>query len=68
MPAPLGKFTCRVTLMERTPPHVAEARESLEQIVRQGQRAADMIQSVRSMFKSKELARVSVDASKRGLS
>jgi hypothetical protein len=54
--------------MARTPPDVAEARESLEQIVRQGQRAADMIQSMRSMFKSKELARVSVDASKRGLS
>ena len=47
--------------MARTPPDVAEARESLEQIVREGQRAADMIQSVRSMFKSKELACVSVD-------
>ena len=47
--------------MARTPPDVAEARESLEQIVREGQRAADMIQSVRSMFKSKELASVSVD-------
>ena len=45
----------------RTPPDVAEARESLEQIVRESQRAADMIQSVRSMFKSKELACVSVD-------
>jgi signal transduction histidine kinase len=54
--------------MARTPPDVAEARESLEQIVREGQRAAEVIQSVRSMFKSKELARVSVDASKRGLS
>ena len=47
--------------MARTPPGVAEARESLEQIVREGQRAADVIQSVRSMFKSKELARASVD-------
>ena len=47
--------------MARTPPDVAEARESLEQIVREGQRAADVIQSVRSMFKSKELARASVD-------
>jgi C4-dicarboxylate-specific signal transduction histidine kinase len=47
--------------MARTPPDVAEARESLEQIVREGQRAADVIQSVRSMFKSKELARTSVD-------
>jgi len=47
--------------MARTPPDVAEARESLEQIVREGQRAADVIQSVCSMFKSKELARASVD-------
>jgi C4-dicarboxylate-specific signal transduction histidine kinase len=47
--------------MARTPPDVAEARESLEQIVREGQRAADVIQSVRSMFKSKELPRASVD-------
>ena len=47
--------------MARTPPDVAEARESLEQIVREGQRAAEVIQSVRSMFKSKELARASVD-------
>src|SRR5215510_889756 len=47
--------------MARTPPDVAEARESLEQIVRESQRAADVIQSVRSMFKSNELARASVD-------
>lgn len=47
--------------MARTPPDVAEVRESLGQIVREGQRAADVIQSVRSMFKSKELARTSVD-------
>ena len=47
--------------MARTPPDVAEARESLEQIVREGQRAADVIQSVRSMFKSKEVARASID-------
>ena len=47
--------------MARTPPGVAEARESLEQIVREGQRAAEVIQSVRSMFKSKELVRASVD-------
>jgi C4-dicarboxylate-specific signal transduction histidine kinase len=47
--------------MARTPPDVTEARESLEQIVREGQRAAEVIQSVRSMFKSKELVRASVD-------
>src|SRR5262245_63342210 len=47
--------------MARTPPDVAEARESLEQIVREGQRAADVIQSVRSMFKSNEVASASID-------
>jgi signal transduction histidine kinase len=47
--------------MARTPPDVAEARESLEQIVHEGQRAADVIQSVRSMFKSKEVASISID-------
>ncbi|MGB8555336.1 MAG: ATP-binding protein, partial [Pseudolabrys sp.] len=47
--------------MARTPPDVTEARERLEQIVREGQRAAEVIQSVLSMFKSKELARASVD-------
>src|SRR5262249_26260918 len=45
----------------RTPPELVEVRESIEQIVREGQRAADVVQSVRSMFKTKELARVSVD-------
>jgi len=39
--------------MARTPPDVAEARESLERIVHGGQRGADVIQSVRSMFKSR---------------
>jgi PAS domain S-box-containing protein len=45
----------------RTPPDLAEARESFEQIVREGERATDVVQSVRSMFKSKEPARVSID-------
>lgn len=45
----------------RTPPELVEVRESIEQIVREGQRAADVVQSVRSMFKTKELARVFVD-------
>jgi len=57
----LANANAALRWMARTPPDVAEARESLEQIVREGQRAADVIQSVRSMFKSKELARASVD-------
>jgi len=47
--------------MAQTPPALDEARECFEQIVHEGQRAADVIQTVRAMFKSKELARVSID-------
>jgi len=47
--------------MERTPPHLNEIRESFEQIGQEGRRAAEVIDSIRSMFKSKELAHVSVD-------
>src|SRR5262249_1203214 len=48
--------------LARTPPDLAEVRQSIEEIVREGQRAADVVQSVRSMFKPKEeLVRVSVD-------
>jgi PAS domain S-box-containing protein len=45
----------------QTPPPLDEARECLEQIVGEGQRAADVVQSVRAMFKSKELTRASID-------
>ena len=47
--------------MERTPPDLAEARESFEQIGQEGQRAAEVIESVRSMFRSRELAHASID-------
>jgi PAS domain S-box-containing protein len=47
--------------MDRTPPHLNEIRESFEQIGQEGRRAAEVIDSIRSMFKSKELAHVSVD-------
>jgi PAS domain S-box-containing protein len=47
--------------MERSPPHLDEIRESFEQIGQEGRRAAEVIDSVRSMFKSKELAQGSVD-------
>ena len=46
---------------QRTPPHLDEIRESFEQIGQEGRRAAEVIESIRSMFKSKELAHVSVD-------
>jgi PAS domain S-box-containing protein len=47
--------------MAQTPPALDEARECFEQIVGEGQRAADVVQSVRAMFKSKGLGRVSID-------
>jgi PAS domain S-box-containing protein len=47
--------------MERTPPDLAEARESFEQIGQEGRRAADVIESVRSMFKSTELPHAPID-------
>ena len=47
--------------LARTPPELGEARESIEQIVREGQRAAEVVRSVRSMFKSKESTRVTID-------
>jgi PAS domain S-box-containing protein len=48
--------------LARTPPDLGEVRENIEEIVREGQRAADVVRSVRSMFKSKEeLVRVSID-------
>jgi len=47
--------------MARTPPDLTEGRESFERIVREGQHVSDVIQSVRSMFKSKEVARASID-------
>jgi signal transduction histidine kinase len=47
--------------MARTPPNLAEARERFESIADGSQRAAEVIQSVRAMFETKELARVSVD-------
>ena len=62
---PLGAILANASAglrwMAQSPPNLAEARESFEQIVRDGQRTADVIQSVRAMFKSKELALVSID-------
>ena len=47
--------------LARSPPDLAEVRESIEQIVREGQRAADVVQSVRSMFKSRDLERAPIN-------
>ena len=46
---------------ERIPPAIDRALECFEQIVRAGQRAADVLEGVRAMFKSKELACVPID-------
>jgi PAS domain S-box-containing protein len=48
--------------LARTPPDLGEARESFEQVVREGRHAGEVIQGLRSMFKSKELEHhVSID-------
>jgi PAS domain S-box-containing protein len=47
--------------MAQTPPALDEARECFGQIVGDGQHAADVVQSVRAMFKSKELTHASID-------
>jgi len=46
---------------ERIPPAIDRARECFEQIVRAGQHAAGVLEGVRTMFKSKELASVQID-------
>jgi PAS domain S-box-containing protein len=47
--------------LERTPPAIDKARECFEKIVCAGQSAADVLESVRAMFKSKVLASVPID-------
>jgi len=48
--------------LARTPPDLGGVRKSFEETVREGQRAADVVRSVRSMFKSEEeLVHVSID-------
>lgn len=62
---PLGAIVANASAglrwMAKTPPAFDEVRGCFERIVREGRRTADVIQSVRAMFKSKELARVSID-------
>jgi PAS domain S-box-containing protein len=47
--------------LARTPPDLSEARANFEQIVRDGRHAAEVIEGLRSIFKSKESAHISVD-------
>ena len=47
--------------LARTPPDLSEARGNFEQIVREGRHAAEVIEGLRSIFKSKESAHISVD-------
>jgi PAS domain S-box-containing protein len=62
---PLGAIVANASAglrwMAQTPPALDEARECFAQIVHEGQRAAEVIQSVRAMFQSKGLTRVSID-------
>ena len=47
--------------LERTPPAIDRARECFEQIVRAGQRAADVLDRVRAMFKFRKRASTPID-------
>jgi C4-dicarboxylate-specific signal transduction histidine kinase len=51
--------------LKQTPPAIDKAQQCFEQIVRAGQSAADVLESVRAMFKSKKLASVPIDVNKR---
>jgi PAS domain S-box-containing protein len=65
MNQPLGAIVANASAglrwIEQIPPAIDRARECFEQIVRAGQRAADVLEGVRAMFKSKELARAPID-------
>lgn len=59
--AVVGASSAGLRWLERTPPVIDRARECFEQIVRAGQRAADVLESVRAMFKSKNLVNIPID-------
>ena len=65
MNQPLGAIVANANAglrwVKRIPPAIDRARECFEQIVRAGQHAADVLEGVRTMFKSKELASVQID-------
>ena len=47
--------------LKQTPPAIDKARECFEKVVHAGQSAADVLESVRAMFKSEKLASVPID-------
>jgi PAS domain S-box-containing protein len=59
--AVVGIASAGLRWLERTPPVIDKSRECFEKIVRAGQSAADVLESVRAMFKSKKLASVPID-------
>ena len=59
--AVVGIASAGLNWLQRTPPALDRARECLEQVVRAGQRAADVLEGVRAMFKSKKLASAQID-------
>jgi len=59
--AVVGFGSAGLRWLEQTPPAIDKARECLKNIVRAGQTAADVLEGVRAMFKSKKLANVSID-------
>ena len=59
--AVVGIASAGLNWLQRTPPALDRARECLEQVVRAGERAADILESVRAMFKSKKLASAQID-------
>jgi PAS domain S-box-containing protein len=59
--AVVGIASAGLRWLERTPPVIDRARDCFEQIVRAGQRAADVLEGVRAMFKSTKLASVPID-------
>ena len=59
--AVVGFGSAGLRWLEQTPPAIDRARECLRNIVRSGQSAADVLESVRAMFKSKKLANVPID-------
>jgi PAS domain S-box-containing protein len=65
MNQPLGAIVANANAgsrwVKRIPPAIDRALECFEQIVHAGQRAADVLEGVRAMFKSKELASVPID-------
>jgi PAS domain S-box-containing protein len=59
--AVVGIGSAGLRWLKQTPPAIDKARECFEKIVRAGQSAADVLESVRAMFKSKKLASVPID-------